>query len=43
MKVHDGQGHMHVKIHKALPHEGEKLQVLGVQHGKSEDEEIQFF
>ncbi len=44
VKVHvGGDEYIHVRIHKSLPHSGEKLQVHSVQTSKAHHDAIEYF
>lgn len=43
IKVHAGDQHLHLKVHKPLPHTGNPPQLSGVQAGKSHQDEVAFF
>ena len=44
VKVHTGgDDHIHVSIHRPLPHTGEAPHVRGVQTNKTHQDEISFF
>jgi len=43
IKVHAGDQHLHLKVHKPLPHTGNPPQLTGAQTGKSHEDEVAFF
>ncbi|XP_042366633.1 cystatin-B-like [Plectropomus leopardus] len=44
IKVHvGGEAHAHLRVFKSLPHAGEEVQLHGIQHPKSVEDEIVHF
>ncbi|KAI2665053.1 Cystatin-B [Labeo rohita] len=44
IKVHVGHDQfVHLRVHKSLPHSGEKLQLHGIQTSKTQQDRIEYF
>ncbi|XP_077079502.1 cystatin-B-like [Siphateles boraxobius] len=43
IKVDVGGDFVHLRVHRALPHAGEKLQLHGIQTSKSQQDAIEYF
>ena len=43
IKVHAGDQHLHLKVHKPLPHTRNPAEIMSVQSGKTHRDEILFF
>ncbi|RXN13707.1 cystatin-B-like protein [Labeo rohita] len=43
-EVHVGRDQfVHLRVHKSLPHSGEKLQLHGIQTSKTQQDRIEYF